>query len=95
MLSRWFRGLAARKIQKSRSKSGKHAGSVRGIKKKPLKLEWLEARDLLSTVTWINPGNGNWNVAANWSGGEVPGTGDDVIIDTAAALTVTIPANRF
>jgi hypothetical protein len=33
-----------------------------------------------STVAWINPAGGPWEVAANWSGGRVPGPDDDVLI---------------
>ena len=40
------------------------------------------------TVTWVG-GNGDWNTAANWSTGSVPGTNDDVLLDDAD-VTVTI-----
>ncbi len=54
------------------------------------RLEALESRTLLSTVNWINPSGGNWDLAANWSSGSVPGAGDDVVINTASLATVTI-----
>lgn len=55
-----------------------------------LTLENLEGRLVLSAVDWIGPSNGSWDVASNWSTGVVPGFGDDVTIDTAAAQTVSI-----
>lgn len=42
------------------------------------------------TVVWVAPGDGNWNVSANWHTGIVPGPGDHVLIDRLALdLTVT------
>ncbi|SHL99823.1 T9SS sorting signal type C domain-containing protein [Flavobacterium xinjiangense] len=35
-------------------------------------------------------GSGNWNVAANWSGGTIPGGSDDVIISSGQTVTVTM-----
>jgi len=43
-----------------------------------------------TTVTWINPNSGNWDVAANWSSGAVPSSGQYVVINTASAATITI-----
>jgi len=40
------------------------------------------------TFTWINPAGGDWNVAANWSPAFVPGQDDNVVITTAATITV-------
>src|SRR5207253_1704917 len=48
----------------------------------------LEDRTLPSTVTWINPGSGDWNTASNWSSGAVPGAADDVVINVPG-ITVT------
>jgi hypothetical protein len=43
-------------------------------------LELLEDRTLPS-ISWTGAaGDGNWNTGANWTGGHVPGTNDDVII---------------
>jgi hypothetical protein len=58
----------------------------------PLYLESLEDRTLPSTVTWTNPGSGNWDVGSNWTTGSVPGTGDTAVFNTAAAGTVTFKA---
>jgi hypothetical protein len=44
---------------------------------------------LLVSATWIG-GTGNWDVAANWSTGLVPDATTDVLIGTAA--NVSIPA---
>ena len=45
---------------------------------------------MLAAVAWANPNGGAWDVAGNWSTGVVPGPGDDVIINTAAAETIAI-----
>src|SRR6266480_1767921 len=67
------------------------ASSCRKLpRRRALVLEPLEERTLLSAVNWINPGSGNWDVPANWNGGSVPGSGDDVIINTAAPATILI-----
>ena len=58
--------------------------------KRRLEFEPLESRQLLSTVDWISPNSGNWNVGANWSTGEVPGPGDNVVIEQATSPTITI-----
>jgi RHS repeat-associated protein len=56
-----------------------------------LRCEPLEGRMLLSTVNWTGNGDGSsWDDYHNWSTGSVPGSGDDVVISTAAAATVTI-----
>ncbi len=56
----------------------------------PLSLEALEARVVLSTVSWINAGGGDWSTAANWSGGVVPNATDDAIINIAVSGPITI-----
>src|SRR5262249_9659616 len=52
--------------------------------------EQLEERILLATVRWINPGGGDWAAGANWSTGQPPGPSDDVGIDLAGNLVVTL-----
>ena len=48
-----------------------------------LAIEFLEARNLLSAVSWTGAGDGvNWNNQANWSTNSVPGSDDDVTINT-------------
>jgi RHS repeat-associated protein len=44
-------------------------------------------------VNWINPGSGNWDSAANWSTGKVPGTGDVAVINTTGNATITIQSS--
>ncbi|MGO9811409.1 MAG: hypothetical protein ACLP53_11625, partial [Isosphaeraceae bacterium] len=44
----------------------------------------------MSTVDWISPTSGNWNVGSNWSTGTVPGPGDDVVINQSGSPTITI-----
>src|SRR5256885_6499516 len=51
--------------------------------------EQLEARVLLSTVSWVNASGGSWSTKENWSGGVVPGQNDDVVIDLPGAITIT------
>lgn len=46
-------------------------------------------------VTWINPENGNWNTAANWSTGTVPTADDDVYINVDGTYTVTINSTVY
>lgn len=54
------------------------------------RLESLERRLLLTTIHWINPNGGSWDVASNWDLNRVPGAGDDVVIDPAGGTgTVT------
>lgn len=67
----------------------------RRIQYRPLQLELLEDRQLLSTVSWTNPAGGNWDQAANWKddtgANRVPTNADDVVIDLSGAdYTVTL-----
>ncbi|HTW29504.1 MAG TPA: hypothetical protein VME92_20430 [Acetobacteraceae bacterium] len=43
----------------------------------------------MASVSWKNNVSGNWNTAANWSTGIVPGAGDDVTISTSSVQTIT------
>src|SRR4029077_15046691 len=58
-----------------------------------LHLEILEGRALPSTVTWVNPASGNWDVGSNWSSGSVPGSADDAVINTNSAAKISIIPN--
>ncbi|MCQ9374374.1 filamentous hemagglutinin N-terminal domain-containing protein [Methyloversatilis sp. XJ19-13] len=40
--------------------------------------------------TWTSASSGFWDVAANWAGGLIPTAGNDVVIDQAGDLTVTV-----
>src|SRR5690242_4418497 len=44
-------------------------------------------------VAWTNSLGGNWNNAANWSTGIVPGASDNVFITNAGTYTVTLDIN--
>ncbi len=57
--------------------------------RRPLSLERLEDRTVLSTINWI-AGNGDWDNGANWSGGKVPGAGDVAVLNTTSPATITI-----
>jgi hypothetical protein len=52
------------------------------------RLDALEERTLLSTVSWINPSGGDWDTPSNWTTGALPGPSDDVIINQPG-ITVT------
>src|SRR5215216_4682293 len=46
-------------------------------------------------VTWVAPGSGYWDTAANWSTGSVPGPTDDVFIDIPHDATVTVRSGGY
>jgi hypothetical protein len=50
-------------------------------------IEKLEDRTLPSTIIWIG-GSGDWDSPGNWNSGTVPGSADDVQINTPG-ITVT------
>ncbi len=57
----------------------------------------LEPRQLLSTITWNNtvaPTGGDWDIPLNWSPAQVPGAGDDAVINLASAGTVLLSSNQ-
>lgn len=41
-----------------------------------------------STVTYTGPSGGAWETASNWSGGVVPTSTDDVVIDTGVVVGI-------
>lgn len=41
------------------------------------------------TTEWTNAGGGDWNTPGHWSGGAVPGSGDDACVTLAGTYTVT------
>jgi hypothetical protein len=43
----------------------------------------------MSAVSWKTPVSGYWTVAADWSGGKLPGSGGDVTIDAIDAYTIS------
>ena len=66
----------------------------RPIRRRPsrfqLYLEQLEQRTVPATINWMNSAGGNWDLGTNWNGGNVPGSGDDAVINTTAPATITI-----
>ena len=58
--------------------------------------ESLEERRMLATIDWSGADDGTtWNDGANWVGGQVPGSGDDAVINTSGSTIVfntTVPA---
>src|SRR4051794_38694794 len=67
-----------------------HSSGKRARKRRPrrLSLETLECRVVPAAVNWIASGSGNWDAAANWSTGQVPGSADDVTISTYGTVTI-------
>jgi hypothetical protein len=53
-------------------------------------LEGLEARTVLSTVSWTNPAGGDWNTATNWSTGVVPNFTQDAMIAIPVSNPIVI-----
>jgi hypothetical protein len=45
------------------------------------------------TYSWNNSSGGDWNVGTNWSGGAVPGSGQNALIDLAGTYTVSVSDN--
>jgi RHS repeat-associated protein len=60
-----------------------------------VQMEMLEQRLMLTAVSWNTDADGFWDVASNWSTGQVPNSGDDVTIDRGTANpTITIRDSR-
>ena len=49
----------------------------------------------MAKIAWTNNQGGVWTDAADWSGGAVPGTGDDVVISVAPAVGEYYDVNLF
>ena len=61
---------------------------------RPLRIEHLEDRSLLTSVSWDGGGTtSNWTDRFNWVGDTVPGTTDTAVIDQTGTFTVTLDAN--
>jgi RHS repeat-associated protein len=54
-----------------------------------LRFEQLEDRVVPAMVKWNNANGGNWDVAQNWLGDVVPGSGDTAVINLTG-VTVTV-----
>ncbi|HKI21775.1 MAG TPA: hypothetical protein VKA15_28045, partial [Isosphaeraceae bacterium] len=75
-----------------RSRKSRCVAPFRSTKNRRLRLGWeaLEARTVLSTVSWINASGGDWSTPANWSGDAVPNVTQDAIINIAVSGPITI-----
>src|SRR3989442_5392066 len=49
----------------------------------------FDENTVAATVSWVG-GSGDWNLAANWSTGALPGPDDDVLIDQPDDIIVTV-----
>lgn len=87
-----FKFRSVRSSRSARQTSRKTALQARACSYQA-SLEALEQRAVLSAVSWINPAGGAWDVGSNWSTGSVPTSADDVTIDTASAITISIQSN--
>src|SRR6185503_18762125 len=58
-------------------------------KRQRCRIEPLESRRLLTTITWTGSGGtDNWFTADNWSTHSVPGVNDDAVIGTVATPVI-------
>ena len=74
--------------------AGGKKNSLRAARRRSgCRLEILESRLLLSTVSWIGAGSGSWNTAGDWSTNTIPQPGDDVIISQSGSIQVTLTGN--
>jgi YD repeat-containing protein len=83
------RGRFARRHSPKNARSGRR--SIRARRR--MLVEYLEDRTLPS-VSWAVNHDGYWDDPSNWSGGTVPGAGDDVVIDQPGPLTITVRDGR-
>jgi hypothetical protein len=49
----------------------------------------LENRQLLSSISWINPNGGNWDTASNWSSDTGPTANDAATVRIAVSSPIT------
>ena len=90
-LSHWFTARRKHPLGPSKSDSTR---TGRGRRRRRLSLETLESRRLLATITWAASGGGDWDTATNWSPQQVPGSGDEAIINLSSAGTVSLSSNN-
>src|SRR5665213_583337 len=48
----------------------------------------------MAQIHWLRAANGNFNAPADWSGGVVPGAGDDAILDAPGSTSYTVSATQ-
>jgi Bacterial Ig-like domain (group 3)/SdrD B-like domain len=61
----------------------------RSNRRRQLRVEELERREMLTADFWTQPVSGNWEDPTNWSAG-VPGKNDIAVIDPTGPVTVTM-----
>jgi RHS repeat-associated protein len=84
-----MRRVAKRALERKPLRRIEQGGLQRRLHR--LGFETLEVRMVLSTaVSWAVDTSGSWDNPNNWSGGEVPGSRDDVVINRSVPVTVTI-----
>jgi hypothetical protein len=49
----------------------------------------------MAEIHWLEPVNGNWDKASDWSGGVVPGASDDVFLDASETADYTVKVTGF
>src|SRR5262245_45808399 len=76
----------------STTRGSRNAAARRSTqRRRQLFFELLEARQLLSDVTWDGGGDGTqWSDRFNWSGDQLPGAADDVNINVAANPSIFV-----
>jgi hypothetical protein len=76
---------------------GSRNGAVRAVRFVGLMLTFACTSSLAQVNSWITPGSGNWEEAANWSLGVLPGSSQSIIITNsgwkAVAINPSTPGN--
>jgi len=51
----------------------------------------------MAEIHWLNPVDGNFDTASDWSGGVVPGQNDDAFLDASGTTpyTVTLTVGKY
>src|SRR4029079_13594634 len=88
-----FQSIAKRRTRAN--SQSKYTRRQEVVRVRRVGLEMLEPRRVMSAVSWTGGGGDqSWGTAANWSGGVLPGPGDDVTINPAVSVTVTHAAGN-
>lgn len=89
-IARWL-SLGMKRVASSEIERN---GSGRKRRRNRFHVELLERRQVLSMITWAASGGGDWDTATNWSPQQVPGSGDEAIINLSSAGTVSLSSNN-
>ncbi len=86
---RYLTDLLLRSVAKIRRRESSCMLNRRRTRRRHLRCELLETRNLLAAISWDGgAGTFNWNDAANWSNDVQPGASDDVTINIAGDVTI-------